>query len=121
MVLDTNILIAYLDNDKKAIEAINTWFANNLTLFISVVTYVEILSLSEAGQADLTKIRQFLANFILIDVNKELGEIIAAVKRQYKLKFPDAAIVGTAKFLSVSLVTRDRQLGKVKEIKVVRI
>ncbi len=121
MVLDTNILIAYLDDDKKVVEAVNTWFVNNLTLFISIVSYVEILSLSEASQADLVKIRKFLANFILIDVNKELGELTATVKREYKFKFPDAAIVATAKFLSVSLVTRDKALHRARGIKVVKI
>lgn len=121
MVLDTNILIAYLDNDQKAVEAVNDWFSHNLALFISVVSYVEVLSLPEAKEAELVKIRQFLANFILVDINKELGEIIAAVKRSHKFKFPDAAVVATAKSLAVSLVTRDKQLGRAKEITVVSI
>src|SRR3989338_6567619 len=121
MVLDTNILIAYLGGDKAATEPVDYWFVNNAVLFISAVTYTEVLALPEASESDLVKIRQFLSNFILIDVDKQIAEGTALLKRKYKLKFPDAAVAATAKYLEVSFVTRDKQLGKVKEITIVKI
>ncbi len=121
MVLDTNILIAYLDGDLRVVEAINARSAHGLALFISAVSYAEILSLPEAGAADLIKMRNFLNNFILVDVNKELAEISAEIKRQYKFKFADSAIVATARLMAVSLVTRDKQLWKAKGVNLVEI
>ena len=53
MVLATNILIAYLDKDARVIEAVNDWFSRHVALFISSVTFAELLALPEAAPADL--------------------------------------------------------------------
>lgn len=116
MVLDTNILIAYLDKDVRVIEAVNDWFSRHVALFISAVTYTELLALPEASPADLAKIQDFLDYFVVIDVDKNIAETTAALKRKYKLKFPDAAIAATAIRTRTTLVTRDRQMRRIKEI-----
>jgi predicted nucleic acid-binding protein len=116
MLIDTNILIAYLDGDPLVVDAINLWFIENSNLFISVVTYAEVLSLKEITVDDITKIRQFLENFILVEVNKEIGEKIAHIRRNTKLKLADSVIIATAEYLSTPLVSRDRQLLKISSI-----
>ena len=121
MVLDTNILIAYLDKDARVIEAVNDWFSRHVALFISSVTYAELLALPEASPADLAKTRNFLDYFVVIDVNKNIAETAATLKRKYKFKFPDAAIAATAMHTRTTLVTRDRQMHRVKEIRVLSI
>ena len=44
MVLDTNILIDYLKGDEVVIETVRQWFADGIGLFISAVTYAEVLA-----------------------------------------------------------------------------
>lgn len=56
MVLDTNIVIAYLNGDEQVITAVRQWFADGVGLFISAVTYAEVLSLKEASTKDLYEI-----------------------------------------------------------------
>ena len=50
-----------------------------------------------------------------------MAEEIAAVKRLEKLKFPDAAIVATARYTTSPLVTRDKRLHKVRDLVAVSI
>ena len=121
MVLDTNILIAYLNEDARAIGAVNDWFSRHVALFISAVTYAELLALPEASPADLARIRDFLGYFVMVDVDKNIAETTATLKRKYKFKFPDAAIAASAIRTRSALVTRDRVLRKVTEIQVISI
>ena len=116
MVLDTNIIIAYLNGDEKVIEAIRKWFVEGVGLFISAVTYAEVLALREASESDLQSMRQLLDLFVMIPIDKVIAESIATIKRQENLKFPDAAVVATARFTSSPLVTRDKRLHKVQDI-----
>ncbi|HEY4522460.1 MAG TPA: PIN domain-containing protein [Candidatus Paceibacterota bacterium] len=121
MVLDTNIIIAYLNGDEQVIETVRQWFVGGVGLFISAVTYAEVLALREASAADIESMRRFLDLFVVIPVDKALAENIAAVKRGNKLKFPDAAIVATAHYTTSPLVTRDKRPHKIKGIEVVSI
>ena len=116
MVLDTNILIAYLGGDENVISAINSWFAENLALLISAVTYTEVLALREADNEDLTIMRTFLDSFVFIAVDKVIAEEAAAIKRTHKLKFPDATIVATAIHTNSVLVTRDKRLHRIAHV-----
>src|SRR3989344_4185911 len=104
MALDTNILIAYLDGDERVVATVDKWFSDNVALFISAVTYTEVLALPEAGASELVAMREFLDSFVLINVDKTIAEEIAAIKRKYKLKFPDAAIVASALYTRSVLV-----------------
>ena len=121
MVLDTNILISYLNEDEAIVEHLNTWFANHVALFVSAISYGEVLSIPEANPTDIRKMKEFLDNFIFVDINKSIAEMTAEIRKKSKLKFPDAAIVATAKYLDVSLVTRDKQLHKIKDISIIKI
>jgi predicted nucleic acid-binding protein len=121
MVLDTNIIIAYLNGDKEIITTIQHWFEQRVGLFISVVTYAEVLSLKEASANDLASMREFLDLFVVISIDKAIAEDIAAIKRQEKIKFPDAAILATAQYTMSPLVTRDKRLHNVRGVTVVSL
>ncbi|HEY4521510.1 MAG TPA: PIN domain-containing protein [Candidatus Paceibacterota bacterium] len=121
MVLDTNILIDYLKGDEVVIETVRQWFADGIGLFISAVTYAEVLAFKGASETELQEMRQFLENFVLIPVDKAVAERIAAVRRENKIKFPDAAIIATALFTMSSLVTRDKRLHKMRNLTVISI
>lgn len=121
MVLDTNIIIAYLNGDEGVIRAVRNWFTEGIGLFISAVTYAEVLALREASESDVGHMREFLNLFVVIPVDRAIAEDIAAIKRTQKLKFPDAAIVATARYTASTLVTRDKRLHKVEGITVISL
>ena len=67
-LLDTNILIYYLNNDKTAIEFVD----NNLKkCAISTITYLEILVYPYDEEED-KKIRDFLELFTIYEINREI-------------------------------------------------
>lgn len=121
MILDTNIIIAYLNGEAKVVETIREWFSLGLGLYISTITYAEVLALPEASTRDLDLMRQFLDLFVAIPVDKQMAEETAAIKRAEGLKFPDAAIAATARHLNATLVTRDKRLHKVNGLDVVSL
>lgn len=121
MILDTNILIAYLADDPAVTEAIQAWKQTGQTLFLSSLSRVEVLALPSLTDAELIIIREFLGNFLSLPFNDALVEPAASLRRRYRLSLPDAAIVATALTYHMSLVTRDRQLHKVRELTIVEI
>jgi predicted nucleic acid-binding protein len=116
MVIDTNIVIAYLNNEEPVIQALAKWFLQSQPLIISAVTYAEVLSMREATDADRAVMRQFLDLFLVIPVDKYVAEEVAVIRRSEGLKFPDAVIVATARLSNTPLVTRDKRLFKVKDL-----
>ena len=120
MVIDTNILIAYLDGQKDVVEAIQTWKSRN-PLFISSITRLEMLALAKLTRAEIFEIKSFLDNFISVPLDDGLAETAADLRRNYKLDLADAAIIATAINNRLPLVSRDKKFQKVKEITVIEI
>ena len=121
MVIDTNILIAYLNGEDLVVNTITNWKENSRALFVSSITRGEVLALPRLSSDDITKIKLFLAAFISIQLDDTLAEASALLCRKYRLSLPDAAIAASAIMHSVPLVTRDRQFRKIPEIVVVEI
>jgi len=110
MVLDTNILIAYLNGEGKIIKMLSEWKSSGRALFIYTIS-----------KKDIEKIRFFLNNFFSVPFDDSIAEKAAFIRRIYKLKLPDAGIAATALAYNIPLVTRDRQFKKIKEIIVIEI
>lgn len=121
MVLDTNIVIAYLNGETEVISALTDWKQNGRPLFISSITYSEVLSLPNLTHPDLDKIKSFLGAIISIPFNNYIAEGAAALRRIYGISLPDAAIAATAVINQVPLATRDQQFRKIREVTVVSI
>lgn len=116
MVIDTNILIAYLRNDAQVINAIKQNQIEGVRMLISVISITEILSFASLTEEQLIIIKRFIANFISIPLDDRLAEMAAFFRRQYNLSLPDSVIAATAMVYNVPLCTRDKQLRKVKEL-----
>jgi len=113
MVLDTNILIAYLNDESIVIETIENWKRGGRVLFISSITTAEVLALPSLRPVDGDRIRKFLGNFVSVPMDDDVAESAATIRRLYRLEIPDATIAATALINGVPLVTRDRQFRRV--------
>lgn len=118
MVIDTNILIAYLNNETKIVDLLDSWRISGKSLIISSITTVEVLSLSTLSPQKIKKVKQFLQTFLSCPLDTGLAETTAALRRKYCLKTPDAIVAATAKTFKLPLITRDRQFRKIKELTV---
>lgn len=121
MVLDTNILIAYLNGEEPSVGFVSGLKQESRVLFVSSITVAEILSLPSLNESDVKNIKQFLEELITVPFDDALAETAALIKRLYRINLPDAAIAATAITRKVPLVSQDKQFRKIKELTLISI
>lgn len=123
MTLDTNIVIAYLGGEQRVIERLSEWRHEGMPLFLSTVAESEVLSFSGWSPAERRATEEFLEeNFTSIPFDRMAARIAARLRRESKIKFPDAAIAATAIVTHSPLVTRNtRDFQKIAGLSVLVI
>jgi predicted nucleic acid-binding protein len=101
-VVDTNILVDYLNGLEKARRELDSFEE----LYISLVTWMEILVGAKAEEEE-SEIREFLRRFRVQPVDEGVAERAVAIRRREKIRLPDAIIWATAQHLGLLLVTRN--------------
>lgn len=120
ILLDTNAIIYYLQNDAQCIAAVDKLRRLNSDLAISTISEVEVFGFPQLTDMQILEISRWLGDFQIIPVDSSIARHAARLRREYKLKTPDAIIVATAVFFGVALVTRDRELQKIKGLEIVK-
>jgi predicted nucleic acid-binding protein len=110
LLLDTNIVIYFLEGDDRLSPFVSYNFA------IPTITEIELLGWVGINQVEITKIKGFLAACEIVELNKEVKNLSIGLKQRSKLKTPDAIIAATALHLNIPLVTADRGFNKVEGI-----
>ena len=101
-LFDTNILIDHLNGIAKATRELR--LSNDPA--ISMITWIEVMT--GASKPDEEGVlRAFLLNFECLPVSSAVAERAAVVRRQMKIKMPDAIILATAEVAGRQLVTRN--------------
>jgi predicted nucleic acid-binding protein len=101
-VFDTNILVDYLNGVPAAQRELEQYEE----VAISIVTWMEVLAGAGDAQEEAVA-RDFLSRFNLQPLGKTVAERAIKIRRQHKLKLPDAIIWATAAELGRVLVTRN--------------
>ncbi len=83
---------------------------------ISVITEIELLSYPNLTSDEEVEIRDFLTKITVVGIEVNIKELAIALRKQYKLRLPDAIIVATAKSLNATLFTNDLKLASLTEI-----
>ncbi len=110
VVLDTNIVLYLLKGDDK-LEAL----LQGANVFLSVITKVELLSHPDLDEAGEQVIRELLQNVKLMEFTSTIQERTVLLRRQFKMKLPDAVIAATAAFLNIRLITADKKFARLKD------
>ena len=120
MNLDTNILIAYLAGENGIVEPLNEWIEKGGVLYVSTIVETELLSFSGWTVNEEAEVDKFLEeNFISIPYDRNIARMAAKLRKDSKIKLPDAAIAATALFTNTPLVTRnEKDFKKIKELQV---
>ena len=100
-LFDTNILIDYLSGVRAARSEMKRYG----DAAISVITWTEVMA--GALPEHEVETRAFLAIFHQLPITSEISERAVVLRRQWKLKLPDAIILATAQISGRLLVTRN--------------
>jgi predicted nucleic acid-binding protein len=100
-LLDTNVLVDFLGGVPQARSEIDRYD----DAAISIVTWMEVMIGAPPEAADAT--RSFLARFALVELDQDVAEKAVALRRQYRMKLPDAIIWASARRHGRLLVTRN--------------
>jgi predicted nucleic acid-binding protein len=82
-------------------------FLNLHEVLISPIIYIELLSFAGLEKDEEQAIRDLLSQFYSVPLLREIEEQTIQLKRQYKIKLPDAIIAATALHKDAFLVTRN--------------
>jgi predicted nucleic acid-binding protein len=110
-LIDTNILI-HLGNGDQAI----TEFLQNKTIFVSFISEMELLSKPGLTTENIKVLQAMISNCVLVDFNHEIKVDAIKLRRNYRLKLPDAIIAASAKNLRLPLLTSDKDFKKISGI-----
>lgn len=101
-VLDTNIVVDYLNGSKKARRELDAFDS----IYISLISWMEIVVGAAEGEEE-AEIREFLRRFSVQPVDEGVAERAVEIRRRNKIRLPDAIIWATAQQLGLLLVTRN--------------
>lgn len=122
LIFDTNAVVSLLRGHGELLAAAKQarWIG------ISIITEIEFLAFPDLPQDDAALFAGFLGRVTIVDLahhNAPLRERIIALRRQFRLRLPDAIVVASALTQEAGLITADRQLlaleGRVEALHVV--
>jgi predicted nucleic acid-binding protein len=100
-LFDTNILIDFLNAVPQAREEL----ARYEDKAISIITWMEVMI---GARDDVeARTRAFLDTFVVIAIQNDIAERAGALRREHRIKLPDAVIWASADIHSMLLVTRN--------------
>jgi len=103
IVLDTNIALYYLGGRLTVPLPNGSYHA-------SIITEMELLSYPNLSPAEEQQIQHFLGQLLIIGMDESIKRMAIALRKQYRLKLPDAMIAATAQSLNALLLTNDLKL-----------
>jgi len=106
-LLDTNIVIGLLQRHSEALRLIHDRRVLTGRCAYSAVTRMELLSFPALTAEEEATIHTLLARMVYLSVTLEIEDVAIAIRRQHRIKLPDAIIAATAKVHRLELLTNE--------------
>jgi len=101
-LLDSNIII-YLSKRELPLACLDRFES----IFISVITYMEVLGYNFTDNREKDFIEELISLFNLRFIDKQIADSVINIRKQYQVKLPDAIIASTALVDGLCLITRN--------------
>jgi hypothetical protein len=102
-VLDSNVII----DDSKGIISVNLLFENYNILYISIISYIEILGFNFTNSKERAKIENIVNHIPIVNLDIKIADIAINYRKKNKIKLADSLILATAKSVNADLITRN--------------
>ena len=102
VLLDSNILIDHLRDVPAATETIR----RHRHVSVSVISRIEVLA---GPAAQVEDARLLLSTMQVLPLTEAVADKAVEMRRELRLRLPDAVILATAKVHRLTLVTRDQR------------
>jgi len=105
---DTNTVIYYLQQlfSKKAEDFMDGVIKTSVPS-ISAITEIELLCWKTATDNDIIVLKNFIADSFVFELEQEIKEKTAELRKTYSIKLPDAIIAATALVNNLTLLSRN--------------
>ena len=117
--LDTNAIIYYINEEPAVVQVLEGIFAQEVPLYVSTVTELELFSLSTLTLEDEARIEEVLSATVrVVPLISSIARIAGDLRRLYpRLRTADSAIAATAIFTNSTLITRNvRDFQRIAEL-----
>ena len=116
LILDTNIIIHLSYGELNTTD----FSSNGDRLCISAITYMEALGYPFKTKEDESFVRMLCNSFDLIDLTKPIIEKTIEIRKQTKIKLPDAIIAASTLVEDAKLVTVNvKDFDTIKRISII--
>ncbi|NEQ37305.1 MAG: type II toxin-antitoxin system VapC family toxin [Okeania sp. SIO3I5] len=106
-LLDTNILIYYFNGEEIVRPIFVDILADKTVGYYCPLTWVELLCYASLSESEANKMRIFLRRLISVALTETILDGAAEIRRNFRLKLPDALIAACAIQEDCTLVTRN--------------
>lgn len=107
---DTSIAVYYLQQHLPLyVEEIMDDIAQNSRICFSVITEIELFSWKSASQFDFDLVNLFVGVSLSLELEKDIRDKAAELRRQHNLEIPDAIIAATAVVHGLTLITNNSE------------
>ena len=114
VLLDSNTIV-YLS---KEIISIDDVFDDQEEYGISVITYMEVLGYDFESAKEKAFIEELLSYLTIIYIDEVIANRVIRLKKEKKIKLPDAIICATAMLNNSLLITNDIRLKSIEQLKI---
>ena len=102
VLLDSNIII-YISKREIPLSFLDQFDEH----YISIITYIEVLGYQFRDPKEEEFIREMLGVFSILYIDQTIANMAIKIRKEIRIKLPDAIIAATAKVSNLYLATRN--------------
>ncbi len=110
VVLDTNIILYHLGG--QLVSEIPP-----ASFFVSAISEIELLSYHSLSPEEESTLRKFLDDTTIVDLDVAVKRRAIEVRREYRLKIPDAIVAATALVIDAELISNDPIFRRIQNLR----
>ena len=114
IVVDTNIVIAYLGHEEGVVVRIRQVIAEGEEIVVPTVVVAETLAYPGIDDETIERTRKWFSEIIVMSLDLEIAERAAALRRETGLKIIDSIVIATALENHAKLASRDAAFKKIE-------